>query len=138
MIKGKKANEAVDAVLNRIVAARQSNANGLDRLLFAFPRIRTTHGGEWKDGTAVVVAAVAIARDPFVRVESVPEPVTYGQNHTIPSRLVLIDSIVDVEYHVSRANMERLLKVGCLVIQPYKRGKKFSVRVPFSLLAKLG
>ena len=49
-----------------------------------------------------------------------------------------MDSIVDVEYHVSRANMERLLKVGCLVIQPYKNGKKYSIRVPFSIFAQMG
>ncbi len=135
MIKGKKANEAVDAALDRIITARQSSANGLDRLLFVFPRVRTTWDKEWKDGSPVVAAAVAIARDPSSRVDSVPEPVTYNLNHSIPSRLVLLDSIVDVEYHVSRANMERLLKVGCLVIQSYKRGKKYSVRIPLGLLA---
>lgn len=138
MIKGQRANEAVDAVIGRIITARENSAGGLDRLMFTFPKIRTTPSGEWKEGTAVVVAAIAIARDPSVRVESAPEPVTYGQEHSIPSRLVLIEGVADVEYHVSRANMERLLNVGCLVIQPYKRGKEFSVRIPFGLLAKLG
>ena len=124
MIKGEKANRAVVATIDRIDAARRSNADGLGRLPFVFPRVRTTRDGDWKDGTAIMMAAVAIARDPSVRVESVPKPITYDRNHSIPSRLVLIDGVVEVEYHVSRRNMERLLKVGCLVIQPYKGGKK--------------
>ena len=138
MIKGQRANEAVDAVIGRIINARENSAGGLDRLMFTFPKMRTTPSGEWKEGTAVVVAAIAIARDPSVRVESVPEPVSYGQEHSIPSRLVLIDGIADVEYHVSRANVERMLEVGCMVIQPYKRGKRFTIRIPFELLDKLG
>lgn len=129
LIKGSKANSAANAVLRWVTHQRLNDPNYLSRIVFSYPRIKQEGISKWTDGSALLAAATSIARNPESRREHIREPKTYDYEHSIPSIVVWLHGIVDIEYHVSRKNMERLLAVGCIVFQRNKRG--FFVRIPF-------
>ena len=128
MIKGAEANRAAENALANIRNTRRTH-DGLDRIVFCFPKVKIVGAGEYKDGSALAVSAAAIARNPSTRVDRTVLIKHYGKEHSIPSCIVPLQGIADVEYHVSRQNMERLLKVGCIVFQKYKKG--FGMRIPY-------
>ena len=128
MIRGADANRAVEDTIRNIRKMRQAH-DGLDRIIFCFPRVKQVGDSEYKDGVPFAVAAAAIARDPSSRVNGTVRIAHYGEGHPIPSCFVPLQGISDVEYHVSKQNMERLLRVGCIVFQKYKKG--FGMRMPY-------
>ena len=102
MIRGGEANRAVRSTLHRIRRQRSLSPDNLGRIAFSFPRIQQEGVEGWRDGSAFLVAAAAIARDPHVRLSHVREPKIYGDKHSIPSVMVWLNGIEDLEYHVSR------------------------------------
>ena len=125
-----RANQVVDAVIENISVMRLDDPQQLDRIVFCFPRIRTQGGNHWADSSPFSAAACAIARDPGSAVTQ-PAPIKrIGAGHAIPSVIVRLAGIEAVEHHVSRKNMERLLSVGCVVIQGDRKG--FFVRIPYN------
>ena len=128
MIGGADANRAVEETIRNIRKTRQAD-DGLDRIIFCFPRVKQVGYSEYKDGAVFAVSAAAIARNPSSRVNDTVRIAHYGEGHPIPSCFVPLQGIADVEYHVSRQNMERLLRVGCIVFQKYKR--VFGMRIPY-------
>ena len=98
-------------------------------MIFCFPKVKKVGDHEYRDGSTFAVPAAAIARDPSKMVNKTVRIAHYGDGHPIPSCFVPLQGIADVEYHVSKQNMERLLKVGCIVFQKYKKG--FGVRIPY-------
>lgn len=126
--KGPLASKAVDCAICQIMALRLNNPYHLDRIVFCFPRVISEPFNEWQDGSPYLAGVVDIARNPENPVyEDIPIK-HYADTHSIPSLIVPVNGIRDVEYHVSRQNMERLLAVGCIVFQPYRKG--FGVRIP--------
>ena len=128
MIRGADANRAVEETIRNIRKMRQTH-DGLDRIISCFPRVKKVGESKYKDGAAFAVSAAAIARNPSTRVNKAVRIAHYGEGHPIPSRFVPLQGIADVEYHVSKQNMECLLKVGCIVFQKHKKG--FGVRIPY-------
>ncbi len=128
MIRGADANRAVEETISNIRKMRKAH-DGLDRIIFCFPKVKKVGDLEYRDGSIFAVSAAAIARDPSKRVNKTVRIAHYGEGHPIPSCFVPLQGIADVEYHVSKQNMERLLKVGCIVFQKYKKG--FGVRIPY-------
>ena len=131
MKRGQMANAAVDEAISRISAARLSHPSYLDHIVFAFPRVLTDFAGDkWSGGSVFLAAAATIARNPENRVNKGVPLRWYDEKHSIPSVIIPLNGVRDVEYHVSRRNIERLLSVGCIVFQKYPRG--FGVRIPSS------
>ena len=128
MIRGAEANRAVENAIRNTREIRKAH-DGLDRIIFCFPKVRMVGNSEYKDGSALAVSAAVIARDPNTRVDKTTPIAHYGKEHPIPSCFVPLQGIADVEYHVSKQNMERLLRVGCIVFQRYRKG--FGVRIPY-------
>ena len=128
MIRGADANKAVAETIRNIRKMRKAH-DGLDRIIFCFPKVKKVGDREYRDGSTFAVSAAAIARDPCKRVNKTVRVAHYGEGHPIPSCFVPLQGIADVEYHVSKQNMERLLKVGCIVFQKHKKG--FGVRIPY-------
>lgn len=128
MKMGVSANNAVEAMVSEIEAQRLSHPSYLDRIVFSFPRVMMDESGKWRDGSPFLAAAAVVARNPETRVNKGVDLRYYGVGHKIPSVIVPLEGIEDVEYHVSRSNMEMLLSVGCVVFQRYKKG--FGVRIP--------
>ena len=131
MIRGSEANQTVEELLRRIKHQRSLSLNNLDRVAFCFPRIQQEGAEGWQYGSAFLAAAAVIARDPDARLSHVRKPKIYGDKYSIPSVVVWLNGIEDVEYHVSRQNMESLLEVGCAVFQHHRRRGIF-VRIPFN------
>lgn len=129
MIVGTEADVAVDRAIAWVRHQRLNNPITHGRVMVAFPRVKVNRSDDWQDPGAKIAAAVAIMRDPSCRHDRVLEPKDIGVGHPIPSRIVYLNGVTDVEYKVSKHNLERLLKVGCLVIQVSK-GRAF-VRIPF-------
>lgn len=128
MKKGAIASRAVDITVSNIENLRMNDPNYLDRVTFCFPRVLTNRG-EWADGSVYVATAATVALNPEKRVDKETPLRYYEVGHKIPSVFVPLNGIEDVEYHVSRRNLERLLSVGCLVFTPYRKG--FGVRIPY-------
>ena len=129
MKKGVTANRAADVTVARIETMRMNDDSYLDRVVFCFPRVKSTYDNRWSGGSAFIAGAAAVALNPEERVNKETPLRYYEVGHPIPSVFVPLNGIVDVEYHVSRKNLERLLSVGCLVFTPYKKG--FGVRIPY-------
>ena len=129
MIRGREANQAVEESIGWIKSQRSGHPNNLDRIVFVFPRVKLQRVEGWQDGTALMMAAAAIARNPDKRRCHVPEPKYYGPEHGIPSYFVWLSGIEDLEYHVSKKNLQRLLEVGCAVFQR-SGSRKVGVRIP--------
>ena len=124
------ASQAVDAVIENITIMRLEDPTKLGRLVFCFPRIRMQGAKHWGPSSLFVAAACAVARDPSSAVTQ-PAPIKrIGPGHPMPSLIVRLAGIEAVEYHVSKKNMERLLFVGCVVIQSDHKG--FFVRIPYN------
>ena len=130
MITGAEANAAVEFQITWITSQRLNDPTHLERILFAFPRVKLMWSESWQPASPLIAAATGIMRDPGSRREHVREPKTLGIGHPIPSRIVYLSGVTDVEYKVSKHNMERLLNVGCLVIQMVKG--RAHVRIPFN------
>ena len=128
MIRGAGATRAIEDTIRNIRRMREVHG-GLDRIIFCFPRVKRDGDNEYKDGTAFALSAASIARNPSSRVDDTIHIAHYGEGHPIPSCFVPLQGIADVEYHVSKQNMERLLKAGCIVFQKYKKG--FAMRIPY-------
>ena len=111
MDRGADANRAVEETIRNIRKMRQAH-DGLDRIIFCFPRVKQVGDSEYKDGVPFAVAAAAIARDPSSRVNDTVRIAHYGEGHPIPSCFVPLQGISDVEYHVSKQDMERLFHVN--------------------------
>lgn len=136
MIIGAEADAAVDSVIEWIALQRTSNSNNLERIIVAFPRVKTVWANHWQYPSPLIAAATAILRNPESRREHIPAPKTFGDGHSIPSTIVFLDGIIDVEYKVSKHNLKRLLDVGCIVVGLSKgRGQ---VRIPFNSPAHHG
>ena len=129
MKKGTLANLAVDLTVSRIKSWRLNDPSQLTNVTFCFPRVLTDFDDDWTDGSAFLAGAAAIARNPDNSVNKDIPLRHYKVGHKIPSVFVPLNGIRDVEYHVSRMNLERLLSVGCIVFQPYRKG--FGVRIPY-------
>ena len=129
MIRGVKANWAVENAIRNTRKMRKAHY-GLDRIIFCFPKVKMVGDGEYKDGSAFAISAAVIARNPNKRVDKTTPIAQYGRGHPIPSCFVPLQGITDVEYHVSKQNMNRLLRVGCIVFQQYRKG--FGVRIPYN------
>ena len=123
-------NAAVDAVIENVQALRLNNPNYLDRIVFCFPRIKGDMDDDWTEASPHVAAASAIARHPETAREQPPPVKPISHSHPIPSMIVRLSGIKDVEYHVSRKNWERLLRLGIAVIQRDRNG--FFVRIPLN------
>ena len=131
MKRGQMANAAVDQTISHIETARLSSASYLGRIVFCFPRVLTDFDEDrWADGSPFLAAAASIARNPDNRMNQDVPLRWYDAKHSIPSVIVPLNGIRDVKYHVSRRNIERLLLVGCIVFQKYRKG--FGVRIPTS------
>ena len=128
MIRGADASRAVEETIRNIRSMRKVHG-GLDRLIFCFPKVKRVGDSEYKDGTAFAVSAAAIARNPSSRVDDTVRIAHFGEGHPIPSCFVPLQGIADVEHHVSKKNMERLLRIGCIVFQKYEKG--FGMRIPY-------
>ena len=131
-VSGAIADKAVDWVVETVNRERLAVPNFLSRTVFVFPRVRTSPEDKsgWKDPTMVAAPAAAIALDPSSSVTQ-PAPLReWNREHPIPSVSVWLNGITDVEYHVSRKNFERLLRVGCITIRP--SGRHFEMRIPWS------
>ena len=99
--------------------------------MYCFPRVKTVVDGDrWVDGSAFLAAAAAIMREPETRVNKDVPLKWYDGKHSIPSAIIPLEGITDIEYHVSSRNMESLLSVGGIVFQKYLKG--FGVRIPMS------
>lgn len=123
-------NEAVDRVIENVQAMRLAHENHLDRIVFCFPRVKGEFGDHWQDASPYVAAASAVARQPEAATVQ-PPPVKYlPPGHPIPSIIVRLTGIKDIEYYVSRKNWERLLRSGFAVIQQDRDG--FYVRIPLN------
>lgn len=131
LIRGERANRAVKSTLNWIKDQRATSPDNFNRVVFSFPRIQQEGVEGLRDGSGLLAAATVIARDPDSRLDHVREPKIYGDEHSIPSVVVWLNGIRDLEYYVSRQNMERLLEVGCAVFQQHRRRGVF-VRIPFN------
>ena len=128
MIKGPLANKAVDIAISQIRTLRLKSPSNLDRIVFCFPRVLRDYYDGWQDGTPLLAGMVDVMRNPEnPGYKDIPIK-RYDDTHSIPSVIVPLYGIKDVEYHVSRRNLERLLSVGCIVFQPYRKG--FGVRIP--------
>ena len=131
MKKGQLADTAVDEAISRISAARLSHPSYLDHTVFSFPRVLTNFDEDkWTGGSIFLAAAASVARNPENRMNRGVPLRWYDEKHSIPSVIVPLSGIRDVEYHVSRRNILRLLSVGCIVFQKYRKG--FGVRIPTS------
>ena len=123
-------NAAVDAIIENVQAMRLNNPDYLDRIVFCFPRIKSDMDDNWTNASPHVAAASTIARQPETAREQPPPVKPISHRHPIPSVIVRLSSIKDVEYHVSRKNWERLLRLGVAVIQHDRNG--FFVRIPLN------
>ena len=123
-------NSAVDSVIENVQAMRLNNSNFLDRIVFCFPRVKSDLDDQWADASPHVAAASAIARQPEIAREQPPPVKSISHGHPIPSAIVRLSGITDVEYYVSRKNWERLLRLGIVVIQRDRNG--FFVRIPLN------
>lgn len=122
-------NAAVDSAIENIVSRRLNHPDLLDRIVFCFPRVKGDLDDHWRSASPIVAAACAIARAPETAVRQ-PPPIKYlSHGHPVPSAIVRLDGIAEVEYYVSRKNWERLLRCGCAVIQSDSKG--FFTRIPF-------
>lgn len=130
MKKGVAASRAVDVAVSEVENLRLNDPSHLDRIVFCFPRVMMDGSDRWGDGSGFMAAAAAIARNPETRINKDVPLRHYKAGHKIPSVVVPLEGIVDVEYHVSRASMVRLLSVGCVVFQRYRKG--FGVRIPYA------
>ena len=122
--------EAVNATLAAIEYARRSDPQGLDRVLFCFPRVETVHGPGWQYSSAVITAAIAIALNPETAVDKNLPIQRMSSSHPIPSVIVSLSGILRLEYRVSRQSMERLLKAGCLVLSVSDNKQQVTCRIP--------
>ena len=123
-------NAAVDSTIEYVQAMRLNNPNYLDRIVFCFPRVKGDMDDDWQDASAHIAAASAIARQPETAREQPPPVKAVSHRHPIPSVIVRLSGIKDVEYHGSRKNWARLLRLGIAVIQRDRDG--FFVRIPLS------
>ena len=125
MIRGVAASDAVDQTIAYIESLRIKGPNYLGNVIFCFPRIKMDYDDRWTDASPFLAGVAGGLHNP----ESNLEDVTYyGEGYTMPSVVVPLSGIRDVEYQVSRQNMFRLLRVGCIVIRP--NGNGFAVRIP--------
>ena len=124
-------NEAIEQAIEEITTARKAGPNGLDRIVFCFPRVRlSSDEGTWRPPSVVVASALAIASRPHHAKVQPPPIKYYNSGHPIPSAVVTLSDVTAIEHHVSRANMERLLRVGCAVVRNGGR-KRYEVRIPY-------
>ena len=124
-------NESIEQVIEKIITARKAGPNGLDRIVFCFPRVRVSSDeSTWMPPSIAIASAVAIASRPdHAKVQ--PPPIKYyNSGHPIPSAVVTLSDVTTIEHHVSRANMERLLRVGCAVVRK-AGGRRYEVRIPY-------
>ncbi len=128
MIRGAVANRAVESAIGYIRKMREAH-DGLDRLVFCFPKKKMAKDSEFRDGSGIAVSAAAIARNQNTMVDKTTPVTHYGKEHSIASCFVPLKSIADVEVHVSKYNVKRLLEVGCIVFQRYE--KMFGMRIPY-------
>ena len=130
MTQNNRANHAVESAIADILAQRSRYPSQARCVAFCFPRIKLESNDGWLPPTPLVAAAAVVARNP-TRPSSTwfPSFKEFGREHSIPSVVVRLNGVTSVEYHVSRHNMERLLRVGCAVVQRDKKG--FYVRIPF-------
>lgn len=133
MIRGRKANEAAERLIESLRQQRSQHPSGMHRGYFAFPQIKMVGEADWCSASIIVVSsigAVISPKDPpAVKVKDLSK-------HPIPSYIVTIPGVEDFEYHVSKHNMEELLKVQCIVITPYKR-EQANVRIPEEIVTRI-
>ena len=133
MIKGQKAEEAAYRLIESIRWQRLQHPTGLSSGYFSFPRIKLTGDADWFPASIVVtssIAAVMSPKDPpAVKVKDLTK-------HPIPSYMVTIAGVEDLEYHVSKYNMEQLLRVQCIVITPSKH-LSANVRIPEEIVTQI-
>ena len=130
MLQSNRANQAVESTIAYIEAMRLNDSNYLSRIVFCFPRVKFEESDKWQDASPLVAAATAIVRNPEKAVIQPPPIKIFGPGHKLPSVIVGLNGITAVEYHASRRNLERLLSIGCVVIQKDRKG--FSIRIPFN------
>ena len=124
-------NEAIEQVIKEIITARKAGSNGLDRIVFCFPRVRVSSDESmWMPPSIAIAGAVAIASRPEQAKVQPPPVKYYNSGHPIPSSVVTLSDVTAIEHHVSRANMERLLRVGCAVVRN-GGGRRYEVRIPY-------
>ena len=132
MIKGQKAEEAAKHLIESIRLQRLQHPTGLSSLYYSFPRIKLTGNADWFPASVIVVSSIAAIMSPkdppTVRVKDLT-------THPIPSYMVTITGVMDLEYHVSKYNMEQLLSVQCIVITPSKRDS-VNVRIPEEIVTQ--
>ena len=132
MIKGPRATAAAESAAAYVNQARMNGPNLLHRLVFAFPRVKIHGVSGWTSSSPTMAGVAAALRDPAKDWNIAPrKPKIYGPGHSIPSIMVPLNGIRDVEFYVSRRSLELLLSVGCLVIQVNKKKQGF-VRVPLN------
>ena len=98
MKKGELANRAVDFTISYIDSLRSNHESYLGRIVFCFPRVRTNYDTGWVGGGASAIAAGVIARDPQSRTNQDVPLRYYNKGHSIPSVIVPLNGIEDVEY----------------------------------------
>ena len=132
MIKGPRATAAAESAAAYVNQARVNGPNLLHRLVFSFPRVKIDGVNGWTSASPTMAGVAAALRNPAKDWNIAPrKPKIYGPGHPIPSIMVPLNGIRDVEFYVSRRSLELLLSVGCLVIQMNKKKHGF-VRVPLN------
>ena len=123
MKRGQLADTAVGEAISRISAARLRHPSYLDHTVFAFPRVLTNFDEDrWTGGSVFLAAAASVALNPENRMNKGVPLRWYDEKHSIPSVIVPLSGIRDVEYHVSRRNILRLLSVGCICVSEISQG----------------
>ena len=132
MIKGPRATAAAESAAAYVDQARMNGPNFLHRLVVSLPRVKTDGVDSWTSASATMAGVAGALRNPAKDWNVAPrKPKIYGPGHTIPSIIVPLNGIRDVEFYVSRRSLKLLLSVGCLVIQMDKKKQGF-VRVPLN------
>lgn len=131
MIKGQAAVIAAELTIAWATNQRLSEQNLQSRVTIAFPRLKIRGLSGWQPPSPTLAGAVAGLINPHSRPPYTPPPKYYGPEHGIPSVIVYLNGILDVEYYVSKHYMMRLLNVGCMVIQKDRKGQGY-VRIPLN------
>lgn len=129
MIRGQAAVAAAEWTIAWATNQRLSDKNLQSRVTIAFPRVKIAGLNGWQPPSPTLAGAVAGLFNPNSRPAHTPPPKYYGPEHGIPSVIVYLNGVEDVEYYVSKHYMMRLLNVGCMVIQKNRRGQGY-VRIP--------
>ena len=129
MTQKNRSDRAVESAIASIQAQRSRRPPEAGCVAFCFPRIRLEPNDGWLPSTPLVASAAVFSRNPTRTSAWFHSVKEFGKGHPIPSAIVRLNGVTAVEHHVSRHNMERLLHVGCAVVQRDKKG--FYVRIPF-------